>query len=135
MTRTLTIEGSRVDGIPSFYAELNRVFMPNEAWTLGASLDALDDLLYGGIGELVGVEDPVVVLRDHARVREALGVAATRAYYLDKLAHPEVFHGEHFRRELAELDAAAASGAPARTYFDIVCEVFAGHPGIRVEFA
>ena len=43
--RLIEIDGSRVHGIPSLYAELNRVFMPDEPWTLGESLDALDDLL------------------------------------------------------------------------------------------
>lgn len=44
--RTIEIDGTTIHGIPSLYAELNRVFMPDEEWTLGESLDALDDLLY-----------------------------------------------------------------------------------------
>lgn len=121
------LDGRRVTGIASFYDELNRALMPNEEWTLGASLDALDDLLYGGIGELAEVTSPIIVMRHHERVREALGVAATRAYYLQKLSHPEVFHVERFRRQLAELDAGRGP-----TYFDTVCEVFAGHPNVRL---
>lgn len=54
MTRTLTIDGSRIHDIPSFYDEINRVFMTGVDWTLGPSLDALDDLLYGGYGALDG---------------------------------------------------------------------------------
>jgi len=125
--RTFVLDGSRVDGIASFYDELNRVFMPHEEWRLGPSLDALDDLLYGGIGELNGVADPTIVLRDHARMRAALGVDATRAYYLEKIARPEMFHVERFTAELAALDAGAG-----RTYFNIVQEIFASHPNVRL---
>ncbi|MBN9225596.1 MAG: ribonuclease inhibitor [Microbacterium sp. SCN 70-27] len=127
MSRTFVIEGTRVHDIASFYDELNRVFMPNEAWTLGASLDALDDLLYGGFGELLGVERPVIVLRDHAHARDALGIAATGAYYREKIAHPEMFHVERFEHALAELDAGRGE-----TYFDLVLGVFAGHDDVRL---
>lgn len=121
------VDGTRVHGIPSFYEELSRVLMPNEAWALGPSLDALDDLLSGGIGALVGVARPTIVLRDHAHLRDALGVAATRAYYLEKIARPDVFHVERFERQLAELDA---SGGP--TYFDTVVAVFGDHENVTL---
>jgi len=128
--KTFVLEGSRIDGIPSFYDELDRVFMPHEEWTLGPSLDALDDLLYGGIGELVGVAHPTVVLRDTARVRDALGTAATREYYRAKIARPDLFHVARFSAALAELDAGSG-----RTYFDLACEVFAAHENIRFVLA
>lgn len=48
--RILTIDGAQINGIEDFYAEINRVFMAQENWQLGASLDALDDMLYGGYG-------------------------------------------------------------------------------------
>jgi hypothetical protein len=127
---TFILEGTRIDGIPSFYDELSRVFMPHEEWTLGASLDALDDLLYGGIGTLVGAAHPTVVLCDSVRVRDVLGVAATREYYQDKVARPDLFDVERFSAALAALDAGGG-----RTYFDLVCEVFAAHAHIRFVLA
>ncbi len=130
VSRTFVLEGRRINGIPSFYGELNRVLMPNEEWMLGESLDALDDLLYGGIGELNGVDEPVIILRDHGHAKSALGVEATRAYYLGKIAHPEMFHVERFVTALAELDAGTG-----RTYFDLVTEVFAAHPGVQLDLA
>lgn len=48
MTRILHIEGASINDIASLYVEINRVFMADEDWQLGASLDALDDLLHGG---------------------------------------------------------------------------------------
>lgn len=127
---TFVLEGGRIDGIPSLYDELNRVFMPNEEWTLGPSLDALDDLLYGGFGELRGASGgapATVIVRDHEHARDALGVAATRAYYLAKLAQPEMFNVKHLEAKLAELDA-----GDGPTYFDIVCEIFAEHANVRL---
>ncbi|WP_236493267.1 barstar family protein [Xanthomonas massiliensis] len=77
--RTLTIDGARIDGIADFYAEINRVFMAQEDWQLGASLDALDDMLHGGYGAAQG--SAPVKLRwlnaEHSRAR--LDIAATRA--------------------------------------------------------
>ena len=50
----LTLEGSSIRGIASFYQEINRVFMAKEYWDIANSLDALDDLLYGGFGAAKG---------------------------------------------------------------------------------
>lgn len=88
---TFTIRGAVVRSIPSFYDELNRLFMAGEDWTLGPSLDALNDLLYGGVGALQGDDEIRVVWSDHALSREALGRETTAAYYREKLQHPETF--------------------------------------------
>lgn len=127
MTRTLTLDGARIHDIPSFYDEINRVFMQDVDWTLGPSLDALDDLLYGGYGAFDG-DAPVTLVWTHvAASREALGVDATRQYLLAKLAQPERFNAAHFQRELDALDAGTG-----QTYFDIVLAVIAAHPNITL---
>lgn len=122
---TLRIDGARIDDIASFYDEINRVFMIDVDWQLGPSLDALDDMLYGGYGALRQHPEATIVWTDHAQAAQALGVAATREYLLDKLAQPERFTVAVFRSRLEELDA---DGAP--TYFDTVLEVFRSHRGI-----
>ncbi|QJE02811.1 ribonuclease inhibitor [Massilia forsythiae] len=126
---TLAIDGAAIHGIASFYDEINRVFMAGEDWTLGPSLDALDDMLYGGYGALRGRAPALVLWHGMDRARAALGVAATRAYYLDKLAQPQSFKPEPVRAALARL----AQGGP--TYFDLVLQVFAGHPNIVLRAA
>ncbi|WP_245934150.1 hypothetical protein [Branchiibius hedensis] len=55
------IDGARIHTIDDFYAEMNRLVMAGEDWQLGSSLDGLNDLLYGGIGALVGDDDPQFV--------------------------------------------------------------------------
>jgi RNAse (barnase) inhibitor barstar len=127
---TFTIDGAAVDGIPALYDELNRVFMADEDWRLGQSLDALNDLLYGGFGALHGVDDVHVVWTDSDTSRRALGRDATAEYYREKLRHPDVFDAERFRRMLADVESGTG-----QTYFDIVLEIFAEHADIRLELA
>lgn len=122
------IDGGRIAGIPDLYAELNRLFMAEEDWTLGDSLDALDDLLYGGIGALVGDDQPRVVWRESGRSREVLGRDATAAWLRGKLSRPGVFSTASTQRRL---DALMAGTGP--TYFDLVVEVFEAHPAVELE--
>ena len=126
-TATTIIEGSRTHDIQSFYDEVNRVFMADEDWQLGPSLDALNDLLYGGYGAMLGAETLDIVWRDIAHSREALGHEATRAYYLGKIAHPDRFDVARFRRALTALDSGTGP-----TYFDLVMQIIAEHPNIRL---
>lgn len=53
----IILEGKNIHDIPSFYKEINRVFMQNEDWELGESLDAFNDRLYGGFGILKGLSN------------------------------------------------------------------------------
>ncbi|WP_136587791.1 barstar family protein [Microbacterium hydrothermale] len=128
--RVIEIDGSRVHGISSLYAELNRVFMPGESWTLGESLDALDDLLYGGFGVLDGSEPVRVRWRDAATARTALGNETTKAYLRQKLARPEVYATAPAQRALHELEAGRGE-----TYFDLVVRVFRDHANIELILA
>ncbi|WP_405374494.1 MULTISPECIES: ribonuclease inhibitor [unclassified Microbacterium] len=121
------IEGSRVDGIAGFYDELNRLFMSDEDWRLGESLDALDDLLYGGIGALDGDADVRVEWADHELSRAALGPSATDAWLSAKLARPDLYRSPTIE---AQLTALRQGRGP--TYFELVLDVFAGHPQVQL---
>lgn len=126
----LQINGAAIVDIPSFYAEINRVFMAGEDWQLGPSLDALDDLLYGGYGALAGHKTATVVWRDIDCSRDALGVEATRAWLQDKLRQPGTFNTEAIRHQLDALQR-----GDGQTYFDIVMDIFASHPNINLQRA
>lgn len=128
MTRTLTIEGGRIDDIPTFYAEINRVFMTGEDWVLGQSLDALDDLLYGGYGAIAGPEPVLLVWRDFDRMEAVLGFDATIAFLENKLTQPDIFDPVLTRRRLDALQA-----GEGQTYLAIVREIIDSHPNIRLE--
>jgi hypothetical protein len=126
----LRIEGKRVRDIPSLYAELNRVFMPDEEWSLGESLDALDDLLYGGFGVLAQASSARVVWVDSAVSREALGIPLTRAYLAAKLERPDIYAAGPARAALDDLERGGGT-----TYFELVLQVFAGHPELDLVLA
>lgn len=124
---TLLLDGSAIHDIASFYAEINRVFMADEDWQLGPSLDALDDLLYGGYGALAGHATASVHWTHIAHSRAALGVAATRAWLQEKRARPGIFNTAAIDAQLDALEHGAG-----QTYFEIVMDVFAAHPNLRL---
>ncbi|MEG3093444.1 barstar family protein [Sphingomonas sp. PB1R3] len=127
MTKTLEILGHAIVDIPSFYAEINRVFMANESWSLGESLDALNDLLYGGYGAIEGHELVKLIWRDVDVSRSALGLAATRTFLAEKLKRPGTFNVDIIAGQLAALERGAG-----QTYFDIVLEIIGDHPNIEL---
>lgn len=47
---TFTIYGDQIECIADFYDQINTLFMQGETWKIAQSLDALHDLLSGGIG-------------------------------------------------------------------------------------
>jgi len=127
MTKTIIIDGGNIHDIPSFYKEINMVFMANEDWKLGESLDAFNDLLYGGFGEINGGEEVCLIWKDFEKNRKDLGLDLTKTYYENKLKSPDVFNIGFVRKKLAEL----ANGA-GQTYFDIVLEIIGDHSNIKL---
>lgn len=101
--------------------------MTSEDWQLGESLDAFDDLLYGGFGDAAG--EPAIILRWHQfeKSRIDLGLDATRDYYLKKLQQPQRYHMETARRNLQELESGAG-----KTYFELLLQIIADHPNVTL---
>lgn len=127
MLKTLTINGGSITSIPSFFVEMNRVLMAGQSWTLGESLDALNDVLYGGFGTIVGDEPVTLVWRDMDASRSALGLETTRAHLRAKLARPDVFNVDLIGRELDALERGVG-----KTYFETVLEIIGDHPNITL---
>ena len=128
MTPTLTLDGRRIHDLASFYDEVNRVFMADVDWPLGHSLDALDDMLYGGYGALDGDAPVTLVWTDFEQSRRALGVDATRAWLQDKLDTPGRYDKARLRRDI---DALEAGSGP--TFFELLLEILAAHPNITLD--
>jgi len=127
MTKTLTVSGRNIRDIPSLYAEINRVFMSGEEWELGESLDALNDMLGGGYGAIVGREPVRILWKDIAESRAALGFDATRNHLLSKLRRPDVYDAVAIARRIGELEAGIG-----QTYVDTVMAIIADHPNIQL---
>ncbi|QEC44044.1 barstar family protein [Pseudobacter ginsenosidimutans] len=125
--KQLIIEGSRIHDIRSFYDEINRVFMAAEDWKLGPSLDAFNDLLYGGFGA-IGNNEPVELIWNNIEAcKAALGYETTKRYYEEKLLPGSPFNKIYFQEKLEELNQ-----GKGQTYFDILMEIIAGHPNITL---
>ena len=125
--KTLTIMGQHIADIPSFYAEINRVFMADMDWKLGHSLDGFNDMLYGGYGAIVGRVPIRIVWQDIEKSKTALGLETTREYLQNKLLHPELFNLTLIQSQLSELDRGVG-----KTYFEIILEIVADHPNIEL---
>lgn len=119
---TIYIDGSSVHDITSFYQQLNEQLMQDEDWQLGESLDAFDDLLYGGYGKWKDYDMLEIVWRDIVRSESVLGVAATKKYYEAKLAAGSAYNQHFVKEKLRELEE-----GNGRTYFEILIEIIESH--------
>ncbi len=125
--KTLTIRGRYIRDIPSFYAEVNRVFMADEGWKLGESLDAFNDLLFGGYGAIAGSDPVEIVWEDIEASRAALGIETTRTYLTAKLRQPELYSVSVIQQQLDQLEKSDGS-----TYFDTILDIIRDHPNVEL---
>ena len=127
MKKEIQIDGSKIQDLTSLYKEFNDKLMPNEDWELGESLDALDDLLYGGFGKINGNEAIRFVWTDFERMKELFGYDFTLNFYQNKLKYPEVFNVELIQNSIEELQ-----NGNGKTYFEIILEIIESHSNIEL---
>ena len=125
--KTIVIEGSRIHDIRSLYEEINRVFMQGEDWKLAESLDAFNDLLYGGFGAILHENEVKIIWNHAAQSQKALGFETTKIYYENKLMHPELYNVALFKAKLSDLISGKGP-----TYYEIIKEIIASHPKIQL---
>lgn len=121
-TLTMYLEGSTITDIASFYKQLNEQLMRDEDWQLGESLDAFDDLLYGGYSKWKDYDQLEIVWKDIAVSERYLGMATTKAYYQKKLGDDRFFNQDFVKEKLKQLEAGTG-----QTYFDILMEIVESH--------
>ncbi len=127
MVKTITIDGNNIYDIPSFYEEINRIFMSDEDWKIGQSLDAFNDLLYGGFGEIKGNEKIRLIWKNFEQNKKSLGPEVTKAYYRNKLNFPSTFNIDFVQEKLAELE-----NGTGKTYVEIILEIIGEHANIEL---
>lgn len=123
--KQITICGTNIIDIATLYKEINRVFMQNEDWKIGESLDAFNDLLYGGFGEISGNEPVQLIWENFEFNQNALGLQTTIGFYEKKLLQPEIFNASFSRKKLEEL-----SNGNGQTYMEIILEIIGEHQNI-----
>lgn len=122
------IQGANIQDMSSFYQEINRVFMQAEDWQIGPSLDALNDLLSGGVGAIKGKEPVHILWMDAGQSARVLGYHLTRDYYKAKLFPGSPFNQTLFEEKLYELEQGRG-----KTYFQLVQEIIQSHSNIILE--
>ena len=127
MKKEIQIDGSKIQDLTSLYKEFDDKLMPNEDWELGESLDALDDLLYGGFGEINGNEAIRLVWTDFERMKEFFGYDFTLNFYQNKLKYPEIFNKDLIKNSIDELQ-----NGNGKTYFEIILEIIESHSNIEL---
>lgn len=127
MTKIITIDGSKIHDIPSFYEEINRVFMAREDWKIAQSLDALNDLFHGGFGIIQSSEEIELIWKNFKQNKEDLGNELTKSYYVEKLKYPSAYNSNFVYEKLSELE-----NGIGKTYFEIILEIISEHPNIKI---
>ena len=127
MKKEVVIDGNRITDKSSLYEEINRQFMENEDWQLGESLDALDDLLYGGFGILKENEEVRLVWKNFEENKYLFGHEFTKEFYAQKLEYPEDYNSDIIQKKLDELNS-----GQGQTYFDIILEIINEHKNIEL---
>ncbi|NQD71941.1 ribonuclease inhibitor [Sphingobacterium shayense] len=127
MVKTITIQGNKIHDIPSFYEHINELFMRGVDWNLGQSLDALNDLLYGGYGIIEGNEAINLIWLNFEKNRVDLGYELTLEHYQKKLLKPSVFNIDFIQSKIDELQQ-----GKGMTYFEIILEIISEHTNITL---
>lgn len=125
--KVIVVDGSKIKDIKSFYEEINSVFMQNEDWKLGESLDAFNDMIYGGFGEINGKEEIRLIWKNFEKSKVALGLDPTLAFYENKIKSPEIYNIDFILGKISDLKA-----GKGQTYFDIILEIIADHSNIEL---
>ncbi len=129
MKKVITIDGRNISDILSFYKEINRIFMTDESWKIGQSLDAFDDMLYGSYGAINGNEPVQLIWKNYEENRGDLGIETTLKYYLEKIEHPNLYNINFFKQKMDDLEKGIGS-----TYFDTIIEIISSHSNIELIF-
>lgn len=108
------IDGSKARTWPEIVASIN-AFTPDSEWR-GNSLDALDDILYGGYGT---PEKFIVVWKASEVSRQALGSEETLLYFKNMPA-------------VHDLDTAGQINSRSQTLFEALVEIFESHKNIEL---
>jgi len=127
MINKICINGSNISDKKSLYQEINRVFMAKEDWKIGESLDALNDLFYGGFG-LIDSNEPVeLTWTNFNHNKELFGFDFTMVFYLEKLEQPNVFSTKIIQQNISNLESGTGL-----TYFEMILEIIAEHKNITL---
>jgi len=128
-TLKIHLDGRTMTDITAFYEQINAQLMQDEDWKLGESLDAFDDLLYGGYSKWKDYDQLKIVWKDIAISERRLGMEATKSYYESKLGPDSSYNQDLVKEKLKQLKE-----GKGQTYFEILLEIIESHPDtVKIE--
>ena len=125
--KTIIIHGDHFSDLTGFYKEMDRLFMKDVDWRLGESLDALNDILYGGFGVYEPGEAVLVVWRNFSKSRTDLGIHETKKNYEMKIQKGHPYNVKLFQDKLVDIE-----NGVGQTLCDIIVEIFLDHKNIEL---
>lgn len=125
--QTIIINGAVFSNLAEFYEEMNNLFMKDQDWKLGHSLDALNDILYGGFGVFHPGEQIRVIWKDFEKSRQALGREETMQLYRRKIQIGHPYNVRLFEEKLREIEK-----EDGPLLWHIVLDIFGDHPNIEL---
>lgn len=125
--KSIIINADNFSDLAGFYEEMNRLFMKGIDWKMGHSLDALNDILYGGFGVYYPGEPVIVVWNNFVKSKKDLGPEETKRLYQMKIDKGYPYNVKLFQEKLAELE-----NGKGQVLFDIIVEIFRDHNNIEL---
>lgn len=101
--------------------------MAKEDWKIGESLDALNDLFYGGFGLIEGNEPVELIWTNFNHNKELFEYDFTMEFYQEKLKQPKVFSTKIIEQNINDLE-----NGTGLTYFEMILEIIAEHKNITL---
>lgn len=126
-TKTIIINADNFSDLAGFYEEMNKLFMKDVDWKMGHSLDALNDILYGGFGVYNPGEQVVVLWNHFSKSKRDLGHDETVRHYQMKIKKGYPYNVKLFEEKLAEIQ-----NGDVETLCDIIIEIFRDHKNITL---
>ena len=128
--KTITINAANFSDLAGFYEEMNRLFMKDVDWKMGHSLDALNDILYGGFGVYNPGEKVIVLWENFSKSKKDLGLEETMKLYKMKIDKGYPYNVNLFQEKLTEL-----KNGEGPVLCDIIVEIFRDHKNIDLRLA
>ncbi|MEO6684919.1 MAG: ribonuclease inhibitor [Dyadobacter sp.] len=125
--KIIIIYADNFSDLASFYEEMNKLFMKDADWKLGQSLDALNDILYGGFGVYNPGEQVIVLWNNFSKSKKDLGLNETIKNYQMKINKGYPFNVNLFQEKLADI-----KNGNGPTLCDIIIEIFRDHKNIEL---
>jgi RNAse (barnase) inhibitor barstar len=125
--KTIIINANHFSDLAGFYEEMDKLFMKGVDWKMGHSLDALNDILYGGFGVFDPGEPVLVLWHNVSKSKQDLGHDATKKNYKMKIDKGYPYNVKLFQDKLAEIEK-----GNGQTLFDMIIEIFEDHKNIQL---